>query len=811
MAENEKNIFDGAADEPSASDIFANPGKESLGADDIFASSGDIFDNIDSASKNNSNGFKGLFAKKTFKTASVIAAIALGGAAVGIVATRSDSSEKPAQVNEPQQTSAPAIPQPAAVKAEPEIENPKADEEIIKEYEGAISFQMAQQLYNQQKYRESLSLFIKLDEMLDQRSQAERVLKDYIALHMGLCLEKLGETELLNRTFAKVLKSESPAIQMLANYHLIFIENRNGNYLEARKRAYRTLSKLELLELYFSSSMESNCYFMIGESVTNYILKLFSEDVPMPGRMWSDSIPIETIPAMSQKQLCAFLLLGLDDLNNAVLGPDIEKKVIDDDTYYLKANVNNAPLYEPLNIIANMSACNIDWVNCITENRTQSTTLYLPETSEAQLTEMLCGSCGLFSRFTGNNIMIFNPENYSNLKIHQHQLIKQAISLWRKYIIKYRGEHRSPNAHYALAKLYELDDSPRSAIAEYKLVYSKYSHHDLAPYALFNSSVLNAKIGDYLTARQDLNELITMYPDCRIIDVATLKLAQATYDVEKYEDSAKLFKKVFSFDTNRITRSQAAIGCGQSNFMLGEYETAKVMLNKGIELYVQGDETEIYYAYYILGKTYMESAEYAYAGAAFGKALEKNNLPAEIFAQVSVSKAIAENKQQNEVQALKTLEKIKLEKLSQEMTCNVLITKSQTYRQIGLYDIAASMLRHKSEYIASRHQRGRLLSELAKTHIAEKKYEVAYHELIESVGLLDVGNYLADTMLELARVSNNLEKYNEAIDSCHKILENSQNENIRRETLKTLGLAYRKIGDFQKAALVLSGNYNDTL
>jgi len=806
--------------DPSKDELFAGEIQEEISAQEIFADKGSLLDNLglgaenekksataqlDSIYSNNNNSHNASpVSSKSFNK--ILTIMVANGIILAVVATVLifKITQKPEPVIQ--------VPAPAVEVAEPEpVAEPdgpiefRINEEKLAEYESGISYSLAQDLFNKKQYADSLNVYLKLDSQLSQYNLTDEILKDFIALNIALCMDQLGEREQLGKIYTRLLSSKSPAIQLLTNYHLVFDEIKNHNFLEARKRAYRSLALLSPLSDYFTDNMAMEIYFTIAESLTNHILELTDSGYQMPGRMWARDMRIQSIPVMQQEQLLEFLLLGREELNKSLLGPKVETKILPDGKTYFNLVTNMAPLNESLAIVAGDADINLDWGNCSQEIRVQPITMVSSNMKDFMLCEILCGYNGLIPIFSENNLSIYNPDLYTNLNLHKQALITQSMSLWRKFLVQHHDRNRIANAHFAMAKLHELSNNLPTALAEYKLIFNRYPHHDTASYAIYESSKIKAKLGDYTGVKDDLNELLTLHPDSKIIDMATLSLAQTSYASKNYNQAAMLFSKVYTFDTSRAIKSAAAIGAGLSFFKLKSHDQAQKCILKGIELYEKQDDTDICEAYYTLGISYIETKNLTNAGKSFTKALEQKGLPHRRIAQISIKKALVELDQGNETESLKTLEGVKVEQLSQEMTTDLLIAKSTIYRHIGLSEKATILLRHKIEYMPKKELRARMAIELSKSYSENGQNEFARRELVRAISLLPINEDMCLANLELASVSIKIGNYDDAISACKTVLSLKDFDKHAQKASSLLAQAYNKKGLYKEAAAVLSG------
>lgn len=841
MTDNNFNIFDKAADNLRDDDVFAKHPHDTLDAQDIFKADPALLESLTRDSKSTGNSQypqTDIKASLCFdkKTISVLTGLVLANVFIIIFfhlyfkENESDSAQQPYQPiyiqqntqNYPAESMQDAVYDHAeqnsnALKPSVETKDFSSTEhkpvvsgytisnllpsELLIDMMGPVSFKTAQEFYNQNYYKEAINCYHILYSQIDSRTAAGLMLKDYLMLHIALCLDKLGYQDRTSWAFEKVLTSSSPAIQLLANYNLMFMDMRNANYLKARERAYQTLCLADLFTEQFSESLESCCYFVIGEAITNHLRSIENNKTPLPGNMWSADMQIETIPAMSQSNLLNFLKIGQNKLAKAALDADLKKLEIEqNDLFELAANNNS--LAEVMEIICSASNMNLSWSHSSKHPQMRPVTAYMNNSSQARLCEYLAGSSGYIADITGDNISIVDLEQYQNLNAKKNLLLDEGIAIWRKYLIKYRGDHRTPNAHYALGLLHEINDDDPTAIAEFKLIASRYPHHDIAPYALFESSQTKAHLGDFMNARADLNELTTFYPNCSIIDQATLHMAQSAFETAHFEEAQLLFKKVNALNTTKDIKATAALGAGKSLFRMNKYDEAKDWLSTGISMSEDKTDTKVLNALHDLGNSFIEINEPAKAAQTLALALNKS-LPDELFSLVAIDKAKADSLNGDHVRAINTINMIKAENLNPEITCKMILAKSQILSELGLFDIAVNILKDKKNYIARIPLKAAVMMELAKCYYNQQEYEKAQIELMEAIRLLKPGEQMETAYLSLAQASLELEDYKIALDSAKKVLSYSQDANISNTARLIAARAYESLGQTDLAAKTL--------
>jgi tetratricopeptide (TPR) repeat protein len=348
------------------------------------------------------------------------------------------------------------------------------------------------------------------------------------------------------------------------------------------------------------------------------------------------------------------------------------------------------------------------------------------------------------------------------------------------------------------------DNTPTS-LGEYKMVASRYPNNPLAPFALLNGSVIKTNIRDYSGARRDLTEIIIQYPDCKVVDEASLYHAEATMKSGLYDDAMKSFHRVYNLDLNEKSKRDAAYGLGRCYFETEDFGEARRWFITAIDLTENRTDQRLRNCYYMLGKSCIELGQFPEASAALANALD-DSASREEFVGVILELVRAEVGQEKYVNALNILENVPEEKLSQADACAVLKAKAEVFRQIDLVDLAMTLLRRRIEFIADSQLRAELTFELAKCLWQRGDYTIARKEVTDAMVDLTPGVRSQEASILLAEISLKLGNLAEARDTCDKLLaQDIEDESLRKEALLLLGRAHDRMEEHDKAALVYAG------
>ena len=812
MGKKKDEIFSSDAEDQTISEVFAKQPKTDPGAQDVFSGNDNFYRGLNRgivggkrpwwkwSPKDTSKG--GFPLMQTFVVVNLVAITGIVGyllfrpPAINIAAPDPGISQK-----------SPDDIKPDVHEEKPDDKSTGIDPEIL---DKAVSWKSAEMLFDAQDYKNASYVYDKLSDNLPANIPGNDILKDYLQFKIALCMHKTDDQTDVSGFFTVALQSHSPVVRGLANYRLAFIESDNEQYLSARKRAYQTIALLKAFEDTLPPNMEGDCYFIAAEALTRHILALNNEPEALPGQLWTDSMAILSVPLMDQAELRNLLSTGMGKLTGAAMRPRIEKQEHVSIGMRWSAVSMNASLEELLERFASAAKMNLLWHGADESVRTRSTSLYLPSCSEQIIAEVAAGSTGLIARLDGENIAIRNPESYENMDEYKKMLINEAIAVWRRFLIRYRGDHRAPNAHFALGLLNDYAGQTPTALGEYKLVAGRYPNNPLTPFALLNSSIIKTNLRDYPGARRDLTEIIIQYPDCKVVDRASLYHADATMKSGLYDDAIKSFHRVYNLDLNEKSKRDAAYGLGKCFFEIENYPEARRWFITAIELTENITDQRLRNSYFMLGKSCIELGQFAEASSALANAVD-DSASREDFVGIILQMVKAQVGQENYVDALNILENVPVEKLSQKNACAVLKARAEIFRKIDLVDTAITLLRRRIQFIADSVLRAELTFELAKCCLERGDYRIARKEVTDALMDLPSGTLSQEAYLLLADVSIRLGNYIEAKDTCQKLLaQDIEDEQIRRQGLAFLGRSYAKMKQHDQAAMVYAGSRYNT-
>jgi tetratricopeptide (TPR) repeat protein len=815
MAEQENDIFgsSGQDEQFGQSQIFGDGVKLDLNTKDLFGGDLSGIRNKPAGSAGTSSAGKPKKRLNLTQAFMIVNLLVLTGVLVYLVKNPRSVIMTPAGVQaQTAQQAQPAVTTPApAQQAETPsntisvMDNVAISKHTAEALDEALSLQSAKLLVNQKAYYKACYIYDKLRLNVNGQDLKSQCLRDWLSLQMALCLQKTKEQELMGQHFTQALTSPSIVVRAMANYNLAFIQNHNHQFFEARSRAYQALALLKAFENYMPASMEADCYFIAIESLTREILKMNNLGSELPGPTWADSMTPYELPVINQAQLADLLVVGLNRMNEAVMMPKVDHYPDKKTGTQWSVTCLDAPLEQLFWQYASEADLMMSWESEVSEFRRNKTTVYLPYVDRQYLAEVISATSGLIWRYDGEKGTIYDPANYQDFDVFKDVLVQEAVARWQRFLLHYRNDSRISNAQYCLGQLFAIAKENATALGSYKLVSTQHSESEMAPYALLNASKIKAGLKDYKGARDDLNELLIRYPNCKIVDQALLHLAETTMNSGLFEDAQEMYERAFRMNISRQAQQDASFGLGRCAFETGQYQLAAEWLSKALKMTPNEDDYRLGPACFMLGRSFIELGQFQQATGAFRVALG-GTLANREYAQIVLELAEAECKQDNYLQALKFLESIPEERLNQEDSCLILMAKSKIFRSINLPDTSISILRRRIEYIAEAHLRAKLTLELAHAYMLNGDLDIAQKEMNDAMYDLPVGYETQLGGYVLAEIAYRMDQQQKAERLCLQNLQtNIQDEDLRSQVYELLGQIYTKQKDYDKAALAYAG------
>jgi tetratricopeptide (TPR) repeat protein len=672
-------------------------------------------------------------------------------------------------------------------------------------FKRGVSLKTAEDMFAAGRYREACYVYRQIGSNWVSAGSNGEYLKDYLNLRMAICLHRAEEKHAQEECFTRALQSRAAYVRGMACYYLAQIHFQNREYLEARQKAYQAIALWKAFEDMLSTNLETNLYFLIADSLTREVVGFYNMEQQLPGRDWADSLPdiwpTETDALRLEEALARTAEKIGQGAGNPRLTVDLNRPVGSQWSLICL----QSPLEETLWKVISQADLKAVWEGESQSLRDHPVTAYLAYVPQQYAAEIICGSMGLIWRYDGQNASILYPASYTDSESHRRDLIGETISIWQRFLQRYRDDNRIANVHYALGRMYAFAGQSAAALGEFKLLEGRFAQNALAPYAYLEASKIKVDMKDYTGAGVDLNEMLLEYPDCPIVDEATLYLARTTFENGQTERAKELYRKSFRINLSKAGKCEAVLGLGRCAYVQKDWKEVQTWLSQALELMDDKTDSRIGPSCFMLGRAYLKLGQYAKAAESLQIALH-TSLSEKEYIQTVLELVEAESQQQNFLQAMNIIENVPLSRLSQEDSCNLLIAKAGILREMGVVESAISLLDKKMEFITDSRLRARLTLELAVCYVAANDYSQARRELNNVMPDMPDSFHVRRANLILAQIIEKSEQPSQAESLCLAILTDPQAEpELRNEAFNILGRVYTSQKYYEKAALAFAG------
>ena len=654
------------------------------------------------------------------------------------------------------------------------------------------------------KFRSVAGRYKKLMEQAALRP-ADAVARDLFATRYARCLVELGQGKQARPVLRSAFQSESPILRGYAHYLMAFVDFREAMYMSARRNGYAAIGVLGAMR--DRHALIDHCEYLIARAMSAKVVSLGSERMDLS---WRDMLCEDPMQGLSELALYRLLGNGVETLAAAKRSPSLTRRDPSTDGRSWVARWSGPPLEQLLRQIGAEGKLDIRWGSGDASMKQRGVTVVFPDgLSEQRLAELACGTAGLMARFTGSEIIVVNPHHTESTKVEKDILGREAISMWRRFIMQRSATDRAGNriavGRYALARTYESGGDVADALRGYRLVTVRHEISEVAPHALYRSGMLRLGLMDFDGARQDLLDCWTRYPNSGLFGPAYLKLGivirkEAAHDKDGRSallaDAIRVFRRLYDLDVSLDVKKEACLELARCLNALGDYEKAFAEATKYLGYINTADSAGMAQAYLILAKTSAAANKLDDSARAFYQVLGSNP-STEMRVDVLMRMIPVHIARGGYVRAVAALNLLGREELSREQHTRYLVILSESYRAMGLTDKAVSILQRQIE-LSSGKTRETLSAELARCHIVTGNYKAArkiLSTLIRDVPLVQV---------ELAEVSLKLGETAAAIAAARAIVDMRDcPEELRRRAGRILGQAYVRAGKYDLAVSAL--------
>ncbi len=666
---------------------------------------------------------------------------------------------------------------------------------------GASSWQTAEKFFAGQQYDKAYAHYWKLLETASSKP-SEILVSDLLRLRVAQCLQYQGYSDRAKTQFEKAAQSRSGIIRAMANYNLAVIDAKNGQYFYARMRAYQGIAALGCFKT--PQPLETDCEFLVARAITAKILsyKSTSESIP-----WGSQEPADPFEGLNQLELHRLIKQGVDTMDEAVLGPRLQKLPVESSLRNWRAAAFQAPIEELLNQLATETGLDLKWENVDSDVRRRAITIDFAGVSDLKLGEVACGTVGLLVRFTGDAILVYNPQAYDSMSEQKQLMMKEAVSVWQRFFLHSPKDRRIGLGHYCLAAIHENLDDELSALREYQVIANRFRKDEIAPMALLRCATIRMNMMDYQGARSDLLDLFDMYPHFRSSDQVHLKLAQATMQAGLLNDAIEIFSKLYHLNLSRESQMQACLGAGKCLWQKKMYQEARTWFTRYLglsEQEINNSDTATVHQY--LARCHAALGDMSLAVESYRRALACEPPEAQRV-EIVIELGHIHLLNHEFVQAIGILDNLDTDKLSERNRYEIALLTAQVYQEMGLANKAAAILRLalESDSISDTDMQASLAVQLANCYADVHEYTRARNLLAELLPSLKPGPLMYIAKCNLAKACLDSGESSQAITVAKDLINSKCPGNIRDKAREILGAAYTMEQEYEKAAMAFSG------
>ena len=678
------------------------------------------------------------------------------------------------------------------VTTRPGDEQPPAVLPVVVHRPGA-SWAQAERAYATKHYAAAFGVYEQLLELAGAGAAPPR-LDELFRLRMAQCLWKQRRGPDAQRHLHALAEGRSPIVRALASFTLAAGLLADGQFLQARLRAYHAASELGALD--DARKLQAECDFLVGRIVTEKVLALYDPNQRLP---WPAMEATDPFAGLSEAELTHLLGQGTRQKGPPLLGPRLAKSNRKD---RWDIRCVRAPLVDVLNLLSGETGLDLEWQVPNPAVRQRAVTLCLREASVQEVVEVACGTVGLIGRFDGERIALHDPESCRILSAERDLWKQAAVQGWLRFCLAPADRRRRARAHYALGTVYEAAGDLDRAVGEYRIAGKKFADEQTtAPQSLLKAALLLIHRGRFEEARAELYTVTDQHADFAATAEAHVDLARAQMRAEMLDQALITFVKAYHMEKSLASQRDAAMGAGRCLARLGRYAEAEKWLNCHLALVKGSGGGDLAEAYALLAQSQLSEGKLSGAEQNFKQALLAN--PSRRQRQDVLLSLIRVHLERKDdlVRALGVLTHVDVRKLDEDQCYRYLMLSADLYRAMGLPRHAVNVLEDGMQQLADDTARLRLGVALAECMAEAQDLAGARSLLKELLPKLPAGERL---WYEAAR---DLVKYclaggeaDEAIVVAEEMLRSPDHDDIRQEVSRLLGSAHVAKKQFTKAA-----------
>lgn len=637
---------------------------------------------------------------------------------------------------------------------------------------------------------------------LSTRAQAitsERLIGEYFKLRLAQSLMKVGRAEEARPLLDYLEVCHSPILRAMTSLLRARESLLAKRYLPARTQAYRAIAALEAMER--KLPLESDCMFLIARSLTELYRTYRTTEQPI---VWPELSEPNPFYDLTRKQLRDLLNDGRQQVRPRTLGAKLS--ILPDPMNPSRWSVTcqDATVQEVLTQFAAQAGLDVQWHTPNPAALRRPMDFAFRSVSSQMFSETVAGMSGLMGRFTLDSILVYDPQAENSAQALAKLVRKEAVSSWRLFFLRFAQDGRVPTGHFALATLLAWSGENVAAVNEYSLLASRFDRSDEAPRALLCSARLKVNMMNYVGARQDLQDLLDLYPTYGQAAEVWLLLGNVNENAGKLDEALDTYRNLYHRNLSSKATKAAALACGRCYYRQKQYEQATKWFARFVATRPQPSSPDYVEAYFLLARSAAQDDKLDIAVQAFQRGLVGNpDRRIRIPALMDLTGLLI--RQEQFVKALGIIEKLNAEDLWPAAACRRTELHAEILRSIGLADKARGVIRKAMGELVLPEQQQALRLELARCHWAAKDYPEARKVLAELLPSLQAGVLADKASLLLAEVCMAQNEPQQVITLLRPLCGKETPEDLRSKAKSLLGEAYLSLKQYDKAALALSG------
>lgn len=688
----------------------------------------------------------------------------------------------------------------AQPKAEKKISPPRLTHEDM---DKVVPWEQVERMYEAKDFDKAFTGYKTLIRYTPRHEEGQ-LLNDYFQLRMGQCLVRGNKNDQAREELNAVTRSMSPVIRALAWYELAKVDLADGRFLAARTKAYQSIAAISAMDR--PLALEADCSFLIARVLTDKTrgFQTTEDAIHWPADQTPDPFAgIDTI------QIRKLLREGVGYWS-PLFDPTLTMESVENEIGRWRVSCSQLTIENLLNQFGRKAGKDVKWIGVREQAMRRIVNFHYRSMPSQKISEVAAGMAGLIGRFTLNEIRVYDPADATSVS-HQHNLLtREAISAWRLFFLRFPTDVRVPDGRFALASVSEWSGEKIDAIHEYELLARRYKRSDVAPMALLQAAKIKISMMNFAKARQDLVDLLDLYPDYPGVDKVYLMLAEVNESSNQLEEAVRTYEYLYHRNLSSSSRLAACMGAGRCHDKLKNPAEATKWFARYAALIKKPNPNDYVDAYFMMARSEASRGNYDMAVQAYRRGLA-GRPPVERRIPALMELIDVHVRQENFVSAIGVLNHLRRETLTKEQECRQAVLTAQVLRALGLLEKARSVLKLQLSATDAPELHAVVGVELAQCHIDAEDYESAQQLLTEVLPLLrnEQALWLAEVLL--ADVCLKMDEPDQAIQIAQKVRDSTAPDELQRRAGRILGEAYLLKKEYEKAALAFSGLKNSQL